>query len=74
MSESKGLSLVDYARKKRTADCTVCALPEAVRQQMRNASDKKIKRETVIAWLKDEHGVVMSAAELTRHGSGHHDS
>jgi len=68
-----GLSLVEYARKKRAADCPVCHLPEGIRQQMLTASDKKIKRSVVLAWLAEEHGITIDDAVLTVHYSGKHD-
>ena len=71
MAEDKGLSLLDYARKQKP--CVVCDLPDAVRVQMVNASAKKIKRVTVLAWLKDQHTITLANADLTRHAAGHHD-
>lgn len=74
MAEDRGLSLVEYARKKRTADCAVCALPDDIRQQMAGASDKKIKKATVIAWLKEQRDIQITASDMTTHVNGHHDS
>lgn len=72
---SKGvLSLVEYARKQRQADCSICRLPADVRQQMLGAGDRKIRRAVVIAWLKEVHGVTVTDGELTQHYSGKHDS
>jgi len=68
-----GLSLVEYARKKRAADCPVCQLPEGIRQQMRMASDKKIKRTVVLEWLTQEQGLAITDSDLTVHYSGKHD-
>ena len=69
-----GLSLVEYARKQRQADCPVCRLPQEAREQMLTASDKKIRRSVVLMWLKEVHGVDLTDAELTSHYSGKHDS
>lgn len=68
-----GLSLVDYARKQRRSDCSVCQLPTAVREQMRDASDRKIRRSVVLAWLREVHGSSVTDVELTAHYSGKHD-
>ena len=72
MSESKGLSLLDYANKQKS--CVVCDIPEELRAQIRDASAKRIRRSTVLAWLKEEHGVEITAAELTSHTNGRHDT
>lgn len=74
MAEDRGISLVDYARKQRRKDCAVCALPADIREQMSNASDKKIKRATVIEWLKVAHDITVTPADMTTHTSGHHES
>jgi len=68
-----GLSLVEYARKKRSADCPVCQLPEDIRQQMRMASEKKIKRTVVLEWLHETQGLAVTDGDLTVHYSGKHD-
>lgn len=73
MAEDKGLSLLDYVRKKKQKACVVCALPETLRQQMLNASEKKIRRATIIAWLKEMHEVEVTAPELASHVNGRHD-
>lgn len=73
MAEDKGLSLVDYARKQRQADCPVCRLPDAIKQQMLVASDKKIKRTVVMSWLKEVHSLEITDAMLTTHYSGKHE-
>ena len=68
------LTLVDFARKQRRAYCAVCQLPEEVRGQLRRASDRKISRVTVIAWLLEVQGISMTSDAMTTHYSGHHDS
>ncbi len=74
-AESKGgRSLMDYVHEKRRAECPVCRLPDVIREQMATASDRKIKRSVVLAWLSDEHKIGLSDADLTSHYSGHHDS
>lgn len=68
-----GLSLVEYVRERRRAECPVCRLPDAIRQQMAGASDKKIKRTVVLSWLKDEHKIDVTDSDLTTHYSAKHD-
>lgn len=71
------VSLVDYARSKRIADlrssCPLCALPDALREQLRQARPKKIPRAVVLAWLTGEIGVKVTNADLDTHGQGKHD-
>ena len=74
MAEDKGRSLAEYVRDKRRAECPVCSLPDDLRSQMANASDRKIKRSVVLAWLQEEHGHTLTDMDLTSHHSGHHDS
>lgn len=72
--DAKGvLSLVEYARKQRRTDCVVCALSPEVRHQMLNASEKKIKRTVVLAWLEEVHGATITDGQLTAHYSGKHE-
>lgn len=72
--DTKGLSLVDYVRKQRRKDCAVCALPTEIREQIASASDKKIKRPIVLAWLEHAHGIKLDLAAVSAHAAGHHDS
>ena len=72
-TKKEGRSLGEYERAKRRAACAACSLPETIRAQIRTASDRRIKQSTVIEWLKEEHGLTISRAEFTSHGSGHHD-
>ena len=67
-------SLVDYARRLRRADCSVCQLPEDIRVEIRGASSKKIPRQTVQAWLQAVHNITLSSEQMTTHYSGHHDT
>ena len=68
-----GLSLVDYVREKRRESCPVCALPDALRQQMALAGDRKIKRSVVVAWLNDEHRAAVTEDDINSHVNGRHD-
>lgn len=73
--DAKGeLSLVEFARKQRRADCAVCNLPDDIRHQLRSASSKKISRATVLEWLEEVHGILLHGDQMTTHTSGHHDS
>jgi hypothetical protein len=69
-----GLSLLEYVRERRRAECSVCALPDALRDQMAKASERKIKRAVVVAWLLDEHGHTITEDDINAHVNGRHDT
>lgn len=72
--DAKGRSLMEYARDRRRDGCKVCALPDEVRAQILRASDKKIRRPVVLAWLRDEHQAEIGDSDMTVHVNGHHDA
>jgi hypothetical protein len=69
-----GRSLVEYDRAKRRAACAVCSLPEAVRGQIRGASERKIRQALVVEWLREEHHIKIARQEFVAHGAAHHDT
>lgn len=69
-----GLSLVEYVRKQRRAECAVCSLPEPIRAEIRGATSKKIPRTTVLDWLHEVHKIELTSEAMTSHYSGHHDT
>lgn len=72
--DGTGRSLAEYARDRRRDGCPVCALPPDIREQMARASEKKIRRPVVLAWLRDEHGTEIKDTDMTVHVNGHHDA
>lgn len=72
--DGTGRSLAEYARDRRRDGCPVCALPTDIREQMARASEKKIRRPVVLAWLRDEHNITIGDVDMTTHVNGHHDS
>lgn len=72
-TEGAGRSLTDYIRAKRREACAVCSLPDELREQVRIASTKKITRDVVLAWLREEHGVSLSRDDFQAHQAAHHD-
>lgn len=72
--DAKGRSLLEYARDRRRDGCAVCSLPDEIRVQMARASEKKIRRPVVLAWLRDEHNIEIGDGDMTAHVNGHHDS
>lgn len=70
----KGLSLVEYARELRRADCKVCKLPAEVLAQIRGAREKRIARPVILRWLEDEQGQKITVQDLEAHTNGRHDS
>lgn len=73
MSKAKeARSLVEFVKAKKRADCPVCALPDAIREQIVGASDKKIKRPEIVAWLNEECGYSIQAGDLEKHVNARH--
>lgn len=81
MTKSPGKSdvmgLVEYAKRRRLEmareACRVCGLPDEVREQLRTASDRGIRRRDQLDWLRLHVGVDIADAELTTHRNGRHD-
>jgi FKBP-type peptidyl-prolyl cis-trans isomerase (trigger factor) len=74
MKKPAGRSLADFVKHKRCEGCKVCALPKELLDQIRTASERKIKRTVVLEWLKSEHGAKISDADLTTHHGQRHGS
>jgi hypothetical protein len=69
------VSLVDFVKLQKKADCPVCKLPVEVRGQLgRVATEKKIPRSTQIEWIKLRCGVKITDEQLTMHNNGRHDA
>jgi len=73
VAEEAKLSLTEFARAERRKDCTVCALPEPIREQIRKNRGKKIGRDTILRWLAEEHGIRLDVEAMMAHSNGHHD-
>lgn len=71
------MGLVEFARKQRLAAsreaCRVCHLTDEVREQLRTASDRGIRRGVQLEWIRTYAGVDITDAELTAHRNGRHD-
>ena len=78
MSAKKGSkipTLVEFAKNKKRANCSVCKLPVEVRGQIgRPASEKKISRDQQIEWIRLVTGVKIAVEDLNSHVSGRHDA
>ena len=72
-AKQQGRTLNEYVRAKRREACAVCRLPDDIREQMISARKAKLSRETVLDWLREEHGVEITHDQMTSHGSAHHD-
>ncbi len=66
-------SLVEYARDQKRARCKACQIPEPLRLEMAQARDKKIGQDVIIRWLREDHGISVTAEELQSHHAAHHD-
>lgn len=67
-------SLVRFMRDKRREGCPVCALDPAVRQQLAEASTRKIPRAVQLEWLHAEVRTKVTADDLSQHVNGRHDA
>ena len=65
-------SLLDYMQDKRRAECPVCKLAEDIRDQLRRATDRKVKRADQLTWLTEVVGVAITNSDLDAHYSGRH--
>lgn len=70
----EALSLEDFMKAKRRAECVVCQLPAEVLDQLALARDKHIRRSDQVAWLNGEVGVKITSSDLDKHYSGRHNS
>ena len=67
-----GLSLAEFMKCEKRKDCPICKLPEAIQTQLQEAPDKSIKVDLRVKWLREQHGLNIEAADLTRHMGGRH--
>jgi hypothetical protein len=72
-TKPQGRSLAAFVHEKRKQDCKVCALSPEIREEMIQASKKKIRQADVIEWLRAEQGVSLDDSDLASHYSGKHD-
>lgn len=72
MSKKEILALVDYMKAKKRAECAVCQLPDAIREQLAEASSKKIKVRDQLEWLTEVVGAEVNESDLVSHRSARH--
>lgn len=73
MSKKESPTLIEFVRLKRQAECPVCQrLDDNTREQLLEASKKKIKRALQIEWLVSL-GHEISDSDLSSHYSGRHE-
>jgi hypothetical protein len=66
-------SLADFLLEKRRAGCPVCALPDTVKEQLREAGKRGIRRAEQVEWLESEFGLKLNSALFNAHHSGRHE-
>lgn len=71
--ETPKRSLADFMQAKRREGCAVCELPPDIREQLRGASKRHIRRADIIEWLATEHGLKLTRASFDSHQSGRHE-
>lgn len=68
------VSLVEFVRAEKRANCRICKLPVEIRGQLgRTATEKKIVYDQQVRWLNMVTGMKITAEELTKHTNGRHD-
>lgn len=70
-------SLTEFAAAARAAKrppCKICALKPELRAQIAQSDRKVANFATVIAWLKAEHRITITLAELQGHSRSRHDA
>ncbi len=71
--QGETISLVDFVRQERYAECAFCALSQDIRSQLKVAARKKITREQRMRWLKAiGHGEITDEV-YDLHVRGNHD-
>lgn len=73
-SDKAARSLAQFVRDQKRKGCPVCALPPHVLAEVRTAREKRISRQTVIEWLKVEHGISVPSAAFDSHVNARHDA
>jgi hypothetical protein len=66
-------SLDQFRMAKKQAVCNICALPAAVKRQLKNRDPHLVQLPIVIEWLKAEWGIVISRAEYLTHATAGHE-
>ncbi len=70
-------SLADFYHEKRKQDCRVCALPDSVLKQIRDAQRKRLKQAVTVLWLNtevaDKSDEPFTKEELQTHYFGRHE-
>ena len=72
-------SLIDYRNEtvmaQAKAKCKICALPEAVRLQIKDVRERNLTTTKVISnWLRDEFQVNLANVDFQSHSSGRHEA
>lgn len=74
---SAAKALIEYAhdeqKREQRENCAVCALPDEVRLQIKDAPRKKIPGRVVRDWLMREHRIDIPEAAFKGHSAGHHE-
>lgn len=72
--EQNTISLVDFVRQERFAECAFCALPQDIRDQLKAGARKKgITREQRLRWLHAIGHQEITDEVYDLHVRGNHD-
>jgi len=68
-----GRSLREYVKAQRQENCVVCKkLSKELLAEFKTARTGNIPVETVLKWLRAEHGIVITVEQWSLHARGQH--
>lgn len=70
---SSSRTLAEFLLAKRRQGCPICDLDPAIRDQLKEASKKAVRRQDQIEWLEQEFGLSLTRAAFDAHHSGRHE-
>ncbi len=63
----------EFIKAQKRTSCPVCAIPLEVRRAMTDARRKRYKIQTILDWIKSEHGIKLTPEQVRNHYAGQHD-
>ena len=74
MKSKRKRSVLEFIRDKRKANCPVCRVPQAIRNEMNAVRRmRSVTMPIVVEWLKAEHGIALTLEQCRHHYAGMHE-
>jgi hypothetical protein len=67
-------SLTEFLLDKRREGCPLCALSQDVKDQLKLATKRSIKRAEQMEWLAEEFGLKFTVEQFNTHHAGRHEA